>query len=172
MFNDITNISKATDFLPILNGAIITDLIVIFRLIMGKLKSKTLIKWYNDYGLAGVLADVLSLVIGVGITSFIYKYIFSKFNIILFTFLAVIVQIIHDVSFAILFYSIPRGKSPILDTFKDYGNEHGKVIILADALMIISTVFISSLLFSMSEKINGFIFIVLSYLIPYFLYSI
>lgn len=172
MFNDITNISKATDFLPILNGAIITDLIVIFRLIMGKIKSKTLTQWYNDYGLAGVLADVLSLVIGVVITSFIYKYIFSKFNIILFTFLAVIVQIIHDVSFAILFYSIPRGKSRILDTFKDYGNEHGYVILIADALMIISTVFISSLLFSMSEKINGFIFIVLSYLIPYFLYSI
>lgn len=172
MFNDITNISKATDFLPILNGAIITDLIVIFRLIMGQIKSKTLTQWYNDYGLAGVLADVLSLVIGVVITSFIYKYIFSKFNIILFTFLAVIVQIIHDVSFAILFYSIPRGKSRILDTFKDYGNEHGYVILIADALMIISTVFISSLLFSMSEKINGFIFIVLSYLIPYFLYSI
>lgn len=172
MFNDITNITTATDFLPIINGAIITDLIVIFRLIMGQFKSKTLTQWYNDYGLSGILADVLSLVIGVVITSLIYKYIFTKFNILSFAFIAVLVQLIHDLLFARLFYFIPRGKSRIMDTFKDYGKEHGYVILLADALMIISTVFISSLLAPLSEKINVFVFIVLLYLIPYFLYSI
>jgi hypothetical protein len=172
MFKDISNITTVASFLPIVNGAIITDLVVIFRLIIGQIKSKTLTKWYNDYGLSGILADVLSLVIGVIITIFIYKYSFSKFNIFLFAFIAVMVQLIHDLLFARLFYFIPRGKSRILDTFKDYGNEHGYVILLADALMIISTVFISSLLVSLSEKINVIIFIVMLYLIPYFLYSI
>jgi uncharacterized protein YacL len=172
MFRDISNITKVADFLPILNGAIITDLVVIFRLISGQIKSKTLKQWYNDYGLSGIIADVLSLVIGIIITIFLYKYLFSKFNIFLFAFLAVIVQLTHDLLFATLFYFIPRGKSRILDTFKDYGNEHGYVILIADALMILSTLFISSLLVSLSEKTNVIMFIVLLYLIPYFLYSI
>jgi len=172
MFKNISNITTATDFLPIINGAIITDLIVIFRLIVGQIKSKTLTQWYNDYGLSGILADVLSLVIGVVIASLIYKYIFTKFNIFSFVFIAVVVQLIHDLLFATLFYFVPRGKSRILDTFKDYGNEHGYVILIADALMIISTVLISSILASLSEKMNVIMFIVLLYLIPYFLYSI
>ena len=172
MFVDITNFRKAVDYLPLINGAIITDLIVILRVILGQIKSKTLKEWYKKYGLAGVLADVLSITIGVIIVQLIYPLIFSKFNIFIFAILAVIVQVIHDLLFAQFFNWIPRGKSEILDTFKDYANELGPVILLADAAMMVSTVLITSLLASFNEKINSILLIVNLYLVPYFLYSI
>jgi uncharacterized protein YacL len=172
MFVDISNFTKAVDYLPLINGAITTDLIVILRVILGQIKSKTLKEWYKKYGLAGVLADVLSITIGVIIVQLIYPLIFSKFNIFIFAILAVIVQVIHDLLFAQFFNWIPRGKSEILDTFKDYANELGPVILLADAAMMVSTVFITSLLASFNEKINSILLIVNLYLVPYFLFSI
>jgi uncharacterized protein YacL len=172
MFADISNFRKAVDYLPLINGAITTDLIVILRVILGQIKSKTLHEWYKKYGLAGVLADVLSITIGVLIVQLIYPLMFSKFNIFIFAILAVIVQVIHDLLFAQFFNWVPRGKSEILDTFKDYANELGPVILLADAAMMVSTVLITSFLASFSEKINSILLIINLYLVPYFLYSI
>jgi hypothetical protein len=172
MFADISNFRKTVDYLPLINGAITTDLIVILRVILGQIRSKTLHEWYKKYGLAGVLADVLSITIGVIIVQLIYPLIFSNFNIFIFATLAVIVQVIHDLLFAYFFNWVPRGQSEILDTFKDYAKELGPVILLADAAMMVSTVFITSLLSSFNEKINTIILIINLYLVPYFLYSI
>jgi hypothetical protein len=172
MFASLLSFTTATDYLSLLNGAIITDLAVIFLVIIGHIQSKTLKEWYHKYGLSSIMADVLSIVIGIIIAQYIYPFIFRDFNIILFCILAVIVQLIHDILFAQFFYWIPRGKSAILDTFKDYAKELGPVILLADATMMISSVLIASILASMSEKTNAILVIVLLYLIPYFLYSI
>lgn len=172
MFASLLSFTKATDYLSILNAAIITDLVVILSVILGQIKSKTLKEWYNKYGLSSIMADVLSIVIGVIIAQAIYSVFFAKFNVFLFALVAVIVQVIHDVLFAEFFNWIPRGKSAILDTFKDYAKELGPIILFADAAMIVSTVFIGSILVSFSEKINAILTIVLLYLIPYFLYSI
>jgi hypothetical protein len=84
----------------------------------------------------------------------------------------VIVQLIHDLLFAQLFYSIPRGNSEILDTFKDYATEFGPVILLADAAMIISTILIASFLSTRSVNTNIIVLLVILYLVPYFIYSI
>jgi hypothetical protein len=172
MFASLLSFTSATDYLSILNAAIITDLAVILRVILGQIKSKTLKEWYHKYGLSSVMADVLSIVIGVIITQAIYPFLFRGFNILLFALVAVIVQLIHDLLFAQFFNWVPRGKGAILDTFKDYAKELGPVILLADATMMISTVLIASILTSMSEKTNAILVIVLLYLIPYFLYSI
>jgi uncharacterized protein YacL len=172
MLASLLSFTKATDYLSLINAAIITDLVVILFVILGKIRSKTLKEWYNKYGLSSVMADVLSIVIGVIIAQAIYSVFFAKFNIFLFILVAVIVQLIHDLLFAQFFNLIPRGKSAIMDTFKDYAKELGPIILVADASMIISTVFISSILISFSEKTNAILTIVLLYLIPYFLYSI
>jgi uncharacterized protein YacL len=167
-----SSLLPTTDYLSIINGAIITDLAVIFLVIIGHIQSKTLKEWYHKYGLSSVMADVLSIVIGIIIAQYIYPFIFRDFNIVLFCILAVVVQLIHDILFAQFFNWIPRGKSAILDTFKDYAKEMGLTILLADASMIVSTVIIGSLLTSFSKKANVITLIVLLYLIPYFLYSI
>lgn len=171
-FSDISHFSNTADYLPILNGAILTDLFVIFLVIQKQIKSPALHEWYHSYGISGVLADVLSIVIGIIITRFIYPFFFDKFNILFFLTLAVIVQCIHDLIFAQLFYGIPKGKSRILDTFKRYADESGILILLADAGMMIMASLLASLFVSLGQNANIILFIVLLYLVPYFLYSL
>jgi len=156
----------------LISAAILTDLIVIGEVIAGIIQSKSLKQWYNLYGLAGVLADVLSLVIGVLTAAFLYPMLFSKYNLVYFIGLAVLVQFAHDILFALFFLGVPRGKSRILDTFKDYAKENGYTILLADAAMIVSTILISTFLQGFSQSMNNGVLIVLLYLVPYFLYSI
>ena len=171
-FQDISRFANVSDYLPILNGALITDLFVIALVISGSIKSVTLKEWYHKYGLAAVLGDVLILVIGVIIVRAIYYLVFSKFSIVVFVGLAVIVQLIHDLSFAQMMNAIPRGRSMIMDTFKDYGKEMGGLILIADALMISGTAILGSLLASSSLNINIIVLILAIYLVPYFIYTI
>jgi hypothetical protein len=172
IFQDISKFTNTSDYLSILNAALITDLIVMLRVVLGQIKAVSLKSWYNKYGICGVGADVLSLVIGVLIARFIYPYLFSTWSVFLFAGLAVLVQLTHDLLFAQLFNAIPRGQSQILDTFKDYAKELGAVILLADAAMIVSTVFIGSFLAGLSMNTNIVILIFFLYLVPYILYSI
>lgn len=172
LFQDISRFSNTDDYLPILNGAILTDVIVIFMVIQGFIKSPTLREWYNNYGISGVLADVLSITIGILIARLIYPFFFDKFNILLFLILAVLVQCIHDLVFSQIFYGIPKGRSRILDTFKKYADENGALILIADALMMISASILASLFVSLGPNLNIVLFIVLLYLVPYFIYSV
>lgn len=171
-FQDISKFANLSDYLPILNGAIITDLIVMLRVVLGQIKSKSLTSWYKKYGISSVFADVLSIVIGIIVARFLYPLIFSKFSVFLFAALAIVVQVTHDLLFASFFNYIPRGKSDILDTFKDYAKEFGPIILLADATMMVSTVILGSLLASLSANLNMVILIISLYIVPYFLYSI
>ena len=86
--------------------------------------------------------------------------------------LAVAIQMTHDVIFAQFFYAVPRGRSAILDTFKDYATENGPVILLFDAAMIVATLFMASLLVTFSLNVNLILLIVILYILPYALYSI
>ena len=172
IFKDISRFSNTSDYISILNGAILTDIIVIFLAIQGIIKSPALHEWYNSYGISGVLADVLSIVIGILLTRLLYPFFFDTFNILFFLILAVIIQCIHDLVFAQIFYGIPKGRSRILDTFKKYANENGALILIADALMMISASILASLFVSLGPNLNIVLFIVLLYLVPYFIYSL
>lgn len=172
IFTDISNFNNTSDYLPILNGALITDLIVISRVIMGFITDKSMKIWYRKYGLSAVIADVVIIVLGIILTRFIYPFVFKDFSIILFTALAVCIQVIHDLLFAQLTYMIPRGKSEIMDTFKDYAKEVGPTILLADAAMMVSSIILASILSSLNLNTNILVLIISVYIIPYFLYSI
>jgi len=172
MFTDISNFSNINNYFPIVNGAMITDFVVIYLLKINIIKSKTLMEWYKKYEIVAFIADVLSIVICVIIARFFYSSIFKKWSIFNFLILVVVVQLIHDLLFAKLFYSIPRYTSPILDTFKDYANENGLFILLADAMMMISTALLSSLMSNFKINTNIIIFIILLYSMPYFIYSL
>ena len=170
--SNISNFSKISDYFPIISGAIITDLIVISRVIFGTITGKTMKIWYRKYGLSAVIADVFIIILGVLLTRFIYPYIFKEYSLFFFAGLAVCIQVVHDLLFAQLCYAIPRRKSEIMDTFKDYATEFGPIILLADAMMMVSTIIIASLLSSLSLNTNIIVFIISIYIIPYFLYSI
>jgi len=172
MFKSISNFNNTNDYLSILNGALITDLCVIFLLIFGAIKSKVLIEWYRKYNLSAVIADVLIIVIGIIMARFAYPYVFGeKFSLINFIGLAVVIQILHDILFYYMFKMVPRGKNMMLDTFKDYANEVGFKAVLSDSLMIISTCLLSSYFVSLNLNTNIIILILSMYILPYAIYN-
>ena len=49
MFKNIANFNNTNDYLSLLNGVLITDLLVIFLLNTQIIKSNILRKWYTKY---------------------------------------------------------------------------------------------------------------------------
>jgi hypothetical protein len=167
IFQDISNFNNINDYLPILNGCLNADLIIIFLLYHGVFNSFFLKKWYKKYQLSAVIADVLILVIGIIIARYLYKYFFGAFNIWKFTGLAVIIQIIHDILFYVFFNFIPVGYNSMLDFFKSYAKEVGFGAILGDSFMMILACLLSSNFATFSVNTNIIILILSSYLLPY-----
>jgi uncharacterized protein YacL len=167
LFKDISNFNNLNDYLPILNGCINADLIIIFLVFHNVFTSYYLQKWYQKYQLSAAIADILILVIGIILSRFFYKFFFSSFNIWKFTALAVSIQIIHDILFYWLFKSLPRGYNEMLDFFKDYANEVGAGAILGDSFMMIIACLLSSHFATYNLNVNIIILIVLVYFLPY-----
>jgi hypothetical protein len=144
MYN-ISDFYKTSDYLPLFNGVLITDIIVIIVALTGiTFQSQVLFNWYKKYTLEAVIADVFIIVLGLILARYLYPKIFSEFSLIKFIGLAVIIQIIHDILFYQLVLAIPRNKSAIIDTFYEYGKENGAKAIIADSMMMI----LASILFS------------------------
>jgi len=172
-FTDISHFNRLSDYLPILNAAILTDLGGIVLLLSKNIESKYLREWYKKYTLSAVIMDVLILVIGAVLARLAYPLLFSssRFSLIGLAGLAVAIQITHDILFAVGFNMVSRGKSGIADLFQDYGKEIGVWILVADAIMMVSTIVFGSLFASLSLHTNILLLIGLVYLIPYLLLS-
>ena len=171
MLKNIANFNNINDYLPLLNGVLITDLFVIFLSNIKVIDSPVLRKWYSQYNLSAVMADVLIIFIVLIITRAIYYYIFDSFSIIKFIGLAVLLQITHDILFYILFTNIPRGLNKMIDTFKDYAKEASYKAILADSGMMIMASLLAFYLVNQSTNTNIIVLIVFLYLLPYLLYN-
>ena len=171
MTKNIANFNNVNDYLPLFNAVLITDLFVILLLNARVLKSNVLKKWYSQYNLSAVIADVLIILIGLIITRYIYYYIFDTFSLLKFIILAVLVQITHDVLFYIFFSNIPRGVNKMLDTFKDYANEVSYKAIISDSGMMIMACIIASYLANKNTNTNIIVLISFLYLLPYLLYN-
>jgi len=167
IFKYISNFNNLNDYLPILNGCINADLLVLFLVFHGAFKSVYLKKWYKKYQLSAVLADVLILVIGIILARFFYKYLFDTFNILKFTSLAVCIQIIHDLLFYWMFTSLPVGYNSMLDFFKGYANEVGVGAILGDSFMMIVACLMSSSFATYSLNMNIITLIISLYFFPF-----
>ena len=168
----IHNFKDTSDYLPILSGVLITDLFVILMLIGGIINSKVLLRWYKELSLSAVIADVLIIVLGITFVRFLYPYIFDKYSLLKFLLLAVVIQVTHDILFYLFCTSVKRGKSKILDIFKDYGLEKGSGAIVADSLMMVSSILIASYLKGFSLNANIITLIIALYIVPYFIYSL
>ncbi len=171
MFKNIANFSNTKDYLPLLSGVLITDLFVILLLNTKLINSQVLRKWYSQYNLSAVIADVLIILIGLIIARAIYYYIFDNFSILKFILVAVVVQVIHDILFYILFKNVPRGMNRMLDTFKDYASEVSYKAILSDSGMMVMAAIIASYLAGESLNKNIIVLVVAVYALPYLLYN-
>ena len=158
------------NYISLLNAAFITDLLVISFILFGYIQSNTLKAWYRKFGLAAFLSDTLILVIGYLIAQFIYPFLFKKYNLVYFLCVVVGVQLVHDLLFGLIVNQY-KGKSDIINVFKNYIKEVGPIILAPDAAMVLSTALLQKVLEPYKEA-NIVLLIVLTYLAPYFIYSV
>lgn len=171
MSKNIGDFNHLPDYLPLFNAVLITDLIVILLLNTKVIDSRVLKQWYQKFNLGAVMADVLIILIVLIIARALYDYLFDRFSLINFIGLAVILQIIHDVLFYLVFSNIPRGVNKMMDVFKDYANEVSYKAILADSGMIILSCLIATYLVNKNTNTNLIVLISFLYILPYLLYN-
>lgn len=171
MLKNIAQFNKTSDYVPILNGVLITDLLVILLLNTSIIKSRVLKEWYDKYNLSAVIADTLIIFIGIIIARFLYYYIFNDYSLIKFICLAVAIQITHDLLFYVMFKNVPRGVNRMLDTFKDYAKEVSYKAVLSDSGMMICASLLSAYFAGKSLNTNIITLIVAVYCVPYFIYK-
>jgi len=98
--------------------------------------------WYDKFGVAAVSADVLSLMLGVLLATFLFPGAIGLQLVMA----AVFVQMLHDVFFyLIVIQGLPQGQNSMIDVFKSYASEGSWKILVADALMITSVVALARL---------------------------
>lgn len=169
---DIHNFYNVSDYLPLFNGALLAEIVVIFIVYYTPyFNSFFLKKWYETYRLGAVTADVFILLIGFIITRYIYTKFKLKWNIFKFLGILLAVQIFHDYLFYLFFTSVPRNTNKMLDLFKDYANEVSYKAILGDSFMILLAAIVASYFAYLNPNINIIILIILFYLLPYILYT-
>jgi hypothetical protein len=149
--------------LALLNAALLTELVVI-ALTIYVFKSKTLTQWYREFGIGAVIADVLILVLVVWLANFL-----SQGNLFITACIAVGIQLTHDLLFG-AFIQQYHGTSPIFNVFKGYTKENGANILVADAILVLSTLLLEQV-FSMT-RYNEILTVFFVYLVPYFVYSV
>jgi hypothetical protein len=169
--SNISDFSNTSNYLPIFNAVVITDMIVILLSIFKIINSSVLKQWYRSFNLSAVICDVLIIIIGIIITRFLYPYFFKEYSLMNFIILAVIVQIVHDLLFYKLFMSIPKGSNQMLDVFRDYGKEVGFNAVIADSAMMILSCVLTSYLVNKSLNFNIIVSIISIYIIPYLIYN-
>lgn len=168
---NLSNFNNTNDYLPIFNGVLITEIIILSLVYVGFFKSKVLLEWYNRFHIFALLADVLIIVIGFIITRFLYYKIFKKYSLSRFLLLFLVIQIIHDILFYLFFnYGIPEKKNKMIDLFKKYGKEKGFGAILGDSSMIILSVLFATYFKNISLNNNIITLISFVYLICYIIF--
>lgn len=170
IFGDISNFSDTSDYLPLLNGILFTEVTIISLALTKVINAKGLVYWYKKYGIFAIMTDVLILMIGAILTRFFYPFVFSTFHILAFILLGVSIQTMHDILFYYFFITVPRGINKMLDSFKDYASEvKGKAILGNNVTIIFSLLFGSMMkVYSLNMNIVSLVFNL--YLYPYTMY--
>ena len=170
LFENISDFSKTEDYLPIINGAINADIIIIFLVFHGVFSSYYIKKWYKTFQLSACIMDISILIIGIIITRFLYKYIFSDYSLFKFTSLAVVVQVCHDLLFYAFFKNMPSGYNYVFDFFKKYANEVGAGAIIGDSFTMILACLLSSHFASFGLNFNVIMLVTSIYFITFHIY--
>lgn len=116
--------------------------------------------------IADILIGVLYMLLGRYV---VYKSDL-KIGLTSFAGICVLIQLIFDFLFYILFTLIPKGSNDMLDYFKGYSREAGASALLGDSFIVIMAVILSALLNQTSYDTNIVILIMGVYLTPYFIY--
>ena len=129
---------------------------------------RSLDKWYHQFGNLAVLSDCLVIVLGI----LIALIILPNSSIFTLVVAVVIIQIIHDLLlFKLVIEPIPIGHNKIIDIFKEYAIENSWKILIADSLMISSTLLLANYLDSIPSLYSSFIGLLGVYSLSYIIYT-
>ena len=170
-FRDISKFENVNDYLPIFNATLITDLLVIiifFYLVPGR--SLTLERWYQEFRLSAVVADVFIIVIGFILARYFYPMFFKSWDLKKFLMLIVAIQVVHDFVFYLFFMAVPKESNYMVAMFKDYAKENGIKALVADSCMMVVATLLASQLKNVSANSNIILLVCLVYLVPYMVY--
>jgi hypothetical protein len=133
-----------------------------------KLLGTYLPEWYAKFGPVAVLSDCLIIILGIMLASLIYPTA-STLELIL---LALTVQLVHDLLFYVLvIQKLPDGQNGVIDLFKKYADEGGYRILIADAIMVTSSILGQYYLETQSIEVTSFLGFLATYAISYMIYT-
>jgi len=177
MFADISK-TTVPIFGVILVAALIVDTLILFiiryaPIILGDHTYKDINTWYNKFGLNAVIADVLSITIGVLVGQYIYRYAVAPFigwSLLAFIGVVLAFQCVHDLFFYFfVIRPIPEGHNGLIDVFKAYANSGKSGILLVDAAMMLATTLIASFLYTQPAGVTILSGSIIAYALPYIL---
>jgi hypothetical protein len=170
MFADISKPSVSS-YAVILVGTICIELIVLFLIRLNPdYFGKPINDWYNEFSLNAVIADVLSMVLGLLVSQGIYRLLGLPWNLGLFIGIVVAFQLFHDLFFHFFVVTpIPERHNAMIDVFKRY-NAHGSYrILIVDSLMMTGSALVASFLATQPISVSLFTGTLAVYAIPYIL---
>lgn len=129
---------------------------------------KSLDKWYAKFGMTAVLSDCLIIVLGI-LLALLIEPKAGWFHLLM---LALVIQIVHDIWFYFgVIQPIPRGHNEIIDLFKEYASENSWKIVVADSLMVASTVLLANQFSYVHDSTVVFIGLLATYGLTYIIYT-
>ena len=170
----VVDLKDKFEYIPIVTAIIVADLLIVwitFSKVLGDGKAWQIsTKWYKKYRLSAMMADIL---IGVIYLLMARQFVYSmNMETTLFGFgvVAVLIQIICDLLFYVVFTMIPKNHNHMLDLFKDWAAYAKLDALWGDSILVLLAVVLSSYLNTLSFDTNMYIFIFSMYLIPYIIY--
>lgn len=125
---------------------------------------RSLDTWYAKFGFVAVLSDCLVIILGILLAQFL-----TPGNVFLGS---IAIQIVHDVLFYLgVILQVPVGHNAVIDLFKRYANENSWKILVADSMMIGSSVLLGEKLVTMDRKVVSFIGLLGVYALTYIIYT-
>lgn len=171
---DVSEYENIYDWILIIIAAIVVEVIVLCLVrFCPDIFGKAINIWFNRFKFGAVLADVLTIMIGFGITRYVYSewlYPTYDWNPLYFTGLSAVIQTLY-VSF---FYFVvvrptPQGQNTMIDVLRDIVSSSGAKILGSDALKIMGASVITMLLKSAPLHVSASVAILSTYVIPFVL---
>jgi hypothetical protein len=171
----ITNYNQTGDWFYIVTAAIVVDFVVI---VMTRYAGPrpffnvdALNDWYTRFGALAAISDITSALIGVGAARYIYTGLALK-GALAFAACIVAFQLAHDIFFYLaVILPVPTGENEMIDVFKAYAAENGAMILVADALILLSTAGLGAFLKSLPAHYTVATALTSIYAMTYILYT-
>ena len=151
-------------------AVILVDMIALYSA-RNNLVGKVINEWYDKFTFGAFVADVGSMLFGIYLSLILFKYVLPKsipFNLMTFIISVVIIQLIHDLTFAAIVNYYPEKQNNMIDVFKNYIGENGLYILGVDASMMITCILLISLFYNFDSVII-YLFLCLSLYVAMFL---